>query len=174
MNIVIAIFCGISIYLLLPSPVRVKELPTESKPNDITTSDFIDALRMCIQSGLTITSSLTLLARCGLTCPIIRLAQVNIGVGLPVLHGAKELSNDYASNLLIELLDRSIRTGSPLDQSLSVLSQQIRADVHAQRIKKIRAVAVKSVLPLGLCFLPAFVLLGVVPIAVGLGSSFFN
>lgn len=174
MNFLIAILVGITTYILLPHSIRIKKSPAETTYIEITTNDLIDALRMCVQSGLAMSSSFALLARCGLSSALIRLTQSNVAVGLPVLHGATEISNDYASRMLVELLERSVRTGSPLDASLQVVSQQIRSDVHAQRIKKIRAVAVKSVIPLGLCFLPAFVLLGVVPIAVGLGSSFLH
>jgi hypothetical protein len=47
------------------------------------------------------------------------------------------------------------------------LTRQQGAQAHSQRLQRVRQLGVKAALPLGLCFLPAFILLGVVPIAAG-------
>ena len=174
MTALIALLVGLTVFVAVPGMAHTSQREVHDSSNEMTTSELIEAIRMCVQSGLTLASSFSLLVRCGFSHPLIRQTQSNISVGLPVLHGLPQVASDYSIQLLISLLERNTRTGSSIDQSLSVLSHQIRADVHAQRIKRIRAVAVKSVMPLGLCFLPAFILLGVVPIAMSLGSSFLN
>ena len=44
----------------------------------------------------------------------------------------------------------------------------LQSSIDTEKLKRIKSVAVKSVLPLGLCFLPAFILLAVIPIVAGL------
>lgn len=67
-------------------------------------------------------------------------------------------------------LARAVDTGAPLADTLTVLATDLR---HARRVgaqASAHRVGVYAVAPLGLCFLPAFVLLGVVPVVVGIAS----
>lgn len=171
MTIVFALTIGLAVFVTIPGSPKQTLNPVFEESYGVSTSELIDAIRMCVQSGLSLAQTFALLARCKISHLLISQAQSNVAVGLPVMHGTTEVSDDHSIRMLVMLLQRNAHTGSSIDQSLFVLSQQIRADIHAQRIKRIRAVAVKSVLPLGLCFLPAFILLGVVPIAVSLGST---
>ncbi|MDR1851964.1 MAG: type II secretion system F family protein [Propionibacteriaceae bacterium] len=61
-------------------------------------------------------------------------------------------------------LTHALRTGAGLDKALRELVGKTRQDAFSALEVKARAVSVKSSLPLSLCFLPAFFLLGVVPI----------
>lgn len=67
---------------------------------------------------------------------------------------------------------RSSRTGAPLAGLLAQVATDLRADASAAALEQIRATAVRAVLPLGLCLLPAFALLGIAPIIGGLLPSF--
>ena len=172
MNLLFALLVGLSIFLIMPASQRSKKLKNvDAVARDLTTAELVESLRMCLQAGLTLNRSFKLLLECGFTSPLLRKVNANISVGLPALHQIESTSNNYGVNLLIPILERSMRTGGSVDASLEVLAQQLRAETHAQRVRLVRSVAVKSVLPLGFCFLPAFVLVGVVPIAASLGSS---
>ena len=62
--------------------------------------------------------------------------------------------------------DRSSYSGAAFAGSLSRVAEDLRADgLHAAEARA-RAAGVLIVLPLGLCFLPAFVLTGLVPVIV--------
>ena len=63
---------------------------------------------------------------------------------------------------------RSSRTGAPLAGVLAGTADDLRAEASAAALAKVRSTAVRAVLPLGLCLLPAFVLLGIAPIVGGL------
>lgn len=63
---------------------------------------------------------------------------------------------------------RSARSGTALVEALRMHAERARQAERDHAIKAARTVGVKSVLPLMVCFLPAFVLIGVVPIIVGL------
>ena len=48
----------------------------------------------------------------------------------------------------------------------------LQSSIDTEKLKRIKSVAVKSVSPLGLCFLPAFILLAVIPVIAGLLRGF--
>lgn len=58
---------------------------------------------------------------------------------------------------------RTWDSGAPLADTLDRLADDARRTIRTQADRRARAVGVKAALPLGLCFLPAFVLIGVVP-----------
>ena len=63
-------------------------------------------------------------------------------------------------------------TGSSLVSALRRLARDEREETRQRHTAAARRVGVHVVAPLGLCFLPAFALIGVVPIVAGLVSSF--
>lgn len=63
---------------------------------------------------------------------------------------------------------RSSRTGAPLAALLAQSAQDLRRVASAAALAEVRATGVRAVLPLGLCLLPAFALLGIAPIVGGL------
>lgn len=67
-------------------------------------------------------------------------------------------------------LARAADGGAPVARAVSRLAAEARADAAAHGEEAARRVGVLAVAPLGLCFLPAFVLLGVVPVVVGLAA----
>lgn len=66
---------------------------------------------------------------------------------------------------------RSAASGAPSAEALLQVAADLRDRRHADAQTRVRSVAVAAVGPLGLCFLPAFLLLGVVPIVVVLIDS---
>jgi pilus assembly protein TadC len=63
-------------------------------------------------------------------------------------------------------LARSVESGTMLVETLNHHARAARADRRAALQIRARAVGVRSVLPLMICFLPAFLLLGVLPSVV--------
>jgi hypothetical protein len=55
--------------------------------------------------------------------------------------------------------------------AMARLAGDLRRDARARVEGRARAVGVKAAVPLGLCMLPAFVLLGVVPLVAGSMSA---
>ena len=64
-------------------------------------------------------------------------------------------------------LARSAESGAPVAEALERLSDDLRARRRGEVEARVRQVEVKAAAPLGACFLPAFVLLGVVPLVAG-------
>jgi len=59
-------------------------------------------------------------------------------------------------------------TGAPTVELLELTAAQARRSRRAALEEQAAKLGVKIVLPLGLCFLPAFILLGVIPVVLGL------
>jgi tight adherence protein B len=72
---------------------------------------------------------------------------------------------------LAETLELAERAGVPAAGLLRASAVDLRAECAAEGLADAERLAVRLVLPLGVCVLPAFVLVGVVPVVVGLLSS---
>jgi hypothetical protein len=67
---------------------------------------------------------------------------------------------------------RSSRTGAPLAEAVARAARSARVAAQQAAQGQVRSVAVKAAAPLALCFLPAFVLIGILPTALGLLHEF--
>ena len=65
------------------------------------------------------------------------------------------------------LCARAASTGAPVAAELHRMAASHRTAINARRHRQLQRASVWLVLPLGSCFLPAFVLVGVVPLVVG-------
>jgi Flp pilus assembly protein TadB len=77
-----------------------------------------------------------------------------------------EVARDDALAPLARAVARSQQTGAPLSSLLPRVADQARALHRVRAETRIRTAAVRLTAPLGAAFLPAFVLLGVVPVVV--------
>ncbi len=59
---------------------------------------------------------------------------------------------------------RAIESGASVSDALQRLAEDLHASARLEAETKARAVGVRAAAPLGLCLLPAFVLIGVVPL----------
>jgi len=64
-------------------------------------------------------------------------------------------------------LHRSAESGAPVAAALLRLSEDLRDRRRAAVEERVRQVEVKAAVPLGVCLLPSFVLIGVVPLIAG-------
>ena len=64
-------------------------------------------------------------------------------------------------------LHRSAESGAPVAAALLRLSEDLRARRRSVVEERVRQVEVRAAVPLGVCLLPSFVLVGVVPLVAG-------
>lgn len=64
-------------------------------------------------------------------------------------------------------VSRAVESGASVTEAMLRLADDLRRRSRAEVESKARAVGVNAALPLGLCLLPAFVLVGVVPLVAG-------
>ncbi|WP_028653094.1 type II secretion system F family protein [Nocardioides halotolerans] len=82
-----------------------------------------------------------------------------------------DLAADPALGPLGRALARAHRTGAPVVPAVERLADELSRSARAEVEDRARAVGVKAAVPLGLCLLPAFVLVGIVPVVAGLLST---
>lgn len=95
-------------------------------------------------------------------------AAAHVAMGAPPSEAWQAVRAEPATAPIARAVVRSLESGSALADSLSACASELRDVRKAQVEVMARSVAVKAVGPLGLCFLPAFLLLGVVPLVAGL------
>lgn len=81
------------------------------------------------------------------------------------------LADDDALAPLGRSLARAHETGAPVVDAVERLADELERSARARVEDRARAVGVKAALPLGLCLLPSFLLLGIVPLVAGLLSG---
>lgn len=85
-----------------------------------------------------------------------------------------ELSGHTGLGPLGRTLARAVRTGASVAEAMARLAEDLRRTSRTEVESRARSVAVKAAAPLGLCLLPAFVLVGVVPLVAGAVSRFLS
>jgi pilus assembly protein TadC len=69
---------------------------------------------------------------------------------------------------------RCADSGARLAGALRAGAAELRAQRRDAAVAKAERVGIWSLLPLGLCFLPAFVCIGVVPVVIGVASPILS
>jgi pilus assembly protein TadC len=102
-----------------------------------------------------------------------RLAEVvpRLRLGLDPMTVWGEVARDPALGRLGSAMARAHRTGAPVVRTVERLAEELARSARAEVEDRARAVGVKAAVPLGLCLLPAFVLIGIVPVVAGLLTS---
>lgn len=83
----------------------------------------------------------------------------------------RSLAADPSLGPLGRTLARAHVTGASVVTAVDRLADELARDSRAAVEDRARAVGVRAALPLGLCLLPAFVVLGIVPVVAGLLAS---
>jgi Flp pilus assembly protein TadB len=91
-----------------------------------------------------------------------------IALGVDPAEAWRVLETDPALAPLGRTLARSARTGEPVADALDRLGAELAARARGDAEDAARRVGVRAAVPLGLCLLPAFLLIGIVPVVAGL------
>ncbi|MEV2269191.1 type II secretion system F family protein [Nonomuraea africana] len=81
------------------------------------------------------------------------------------------LAREPSMGPLARAMSRAAQSGAPVADVLTRLADDARQASRMASLAAARRVGVQAVAPLGLCFLPAFVLLGIIPVVAGLASG---
>ncbi|MGB3484545.1 MAG: type II secretion system F family protein [Mycobacterium sp.] len=154
-----------------------KHAPPQADP--LAAASSLDVLAVCLRAGMAVPTA----ARATAVHAPPELASIlNRAADLLALGADADIawtetdseSIDSHCQALLRLARRSASSGTALAHGVAELSDGIRADVtHAGTAAAERA-SVLIAGPLGLCFLPAFVCLGVVPTVAGLAGDVFG
>jgi pilus assembly protein TadC len=135
----------------------------------------LDVLAACLRSGMAVS---TAAAATAVSAPpelrrvLDRAADMlSLGADPSVAWSDPAGRLDTRADALMRLARRSAASGSALAESVSELATQFRADAADSAGAAAERASVLIAGPLGVCYLPAFVCLGIVPVVVGLAGD---
>lgn len=165
-------------------PLRTPQVDSGNRggPDPLAVASSLDVLAVCLSAGMAVSTAAAASARSApptLARVLRRAADLlalgadpNIAWSPPA--GPASAAVDPQVDALLRLARRSSASGVALAEAVSGLATQCRQDVtHAAAATAERA-GVLIAGPLGLCFLPAFVCLGIVPVVAGLAGEFLQ
>ncbi|MBS4727731.1 type II secretion system F family protein [Mycobacterium sp. SM1] len=148
-------------------------------PDPLAVASSLDVLAVCLGAGMAVSAAAAATAHCAppRLARVLRRAADLLALGAdPAVawSAPPDLppgSIDTQTAALLRLARRSAASGAALADGVAALAAQARQDAtHAAGAAAERA-AVLIAGPLGLCFLPAFVCLGIVPVVAGLAGD---
>jgi len=101
----------------------------------------------------------------------LRGVRAGLALGRPPLEVWRELAQHPALGPLGRTMARTQLSGAPVVEAVRLLADDLAARGRLDLEDRARAVGVKAALPLGLCLLPAFLLLGIVPLVAGAATA---
>lgn len=130
----------------------------------------LDLLGVCLRAGMPLVAALETVAD-ALPGPFS--ADLRVVSGLQRLGAAAatawaDLESDPDLAPVSRAVARSAESGSRLAAAFDRLATDRRSALASARLSRARSAGVLAMAPLGLCFLPAFVCLGIVPIVLSL------
>lgn len=148
-------------------------------PDPLAVASSLDVLSVCLAAGMAASTAAAATARAAppvLTRVLHRAADLLAMGADPAVAWAAPPdlpagAIDAQTDALLRLARRSASSGAALAEGVAELAGQCRQDAaHAATAAAERA-AILIAGPLGLCFLPAFVCLGLIPVVAGLAGE---
>jgi pilus assembly protein TadC len=149
---------------------------SSSGPDPLAVASSLDVLAVCLAAGMAVS---TAAAATAASAPpklagVLRRAADLLALGAdPVVAWSipPENSVDIHTDALLRLARRSASSGAALAAGVAELADQSRHDAAHVAAAAAERAGVLIAGPLGLCFLPAFVCLGIVPVVAGLAGE---
>ncbi|MEU8377925.1 type II secretion system F family protein [Streptosporangium sp. NPDC048865] len=132
-----------------------------------------DLMVACLRAGQPITGAIDVTVE-AIGGPLgERLAWVSgqLRLGAAPESAWQALASERSLAPLSRAMGRAALSGAPVADVLSRLSDDSRRAARAASSAAAQRVGVQAVAPLGLCFLPAFVFLGIIPVVAGLAGE---
>lgn len=99
---------------------------------------------------------------------------IMLEMGMPAERAWQPLAGHPALGELVTMARASERSGATLAEACERLARQLRARASDLSLARAERAGVLIALPLTVCFLPAFFLLGLAPVVISLGIGIFS
>jgi Flp pilus assembly protein TadB len=132
-----------------------------------------DLLTACLLAGMPVPVAVRAVAG-GLDAPAgpaLRRTAELLALGADPTQAWQPALECSATTRLAKAARRSGRSGIALAESLARLAADVRAGARDQSETRAQRAGVLIAAPLGLCFLPAFLAIGVIPVLIGLAAG---
>ena len=155
------------------------EPPRRSTPrgagDPLAAASTFDVLAACLRSGMAVSTAASATASCA---PAMLARLLTRAADLLALGAEPETAWTYPhggvddqADALLRLARRSASSGAALAQGVAELADQSRRDATDSATAAAERASVLIAGPLGLCYLPAFMCLGIVPVVAGLAGD---
>jgi Flp pilus assembly protein TadB len=149
------------------------ETPAQRRRRAATRSDLphlVGLLAAAVRAGLPVGDALAAVCSAlpGPAADLLAPLPPRLALGLEPAEVWRALDDDEALAPLGRTLVRAQQTGEPVAAALDRLAIELAARDRGETEDRARRVGVQAAVPLGLCLLPSFVLLGIVPWVAGM------
>ncbi len=168
----VGLMLGVVVFLACRRFIRRRALRTLGSTDPLMLASSWDLLAACLRGGLPVPSAVAAIAAevPGDAGPALRHTAELIALGAdPVEAWAPALAHPDTARLA-RGARRTARSGAALAGVAENLASEVRAAADDLAEARAQRAAVAVTGPLGLCFLPAFICLGVVPVVIGLAT----
>jgi Flp pilus assembly protein TadB len=175
----VAAVAGVAAGLALSVWVGRLESPAAALAREQVERDLplaVDLLAACATAGRPPEESLAVVRRAVGGALGARLGEISarLALGADPATEWTRCARDPQLSGLARAMQRSAESGAPLAEGLARLAEDHRRDRRTRNQMRARNVGVKAAAPLAACFLPAFMLVGVVPTVAGSFQHFFG
>ncbi|MDV8024990.1 type II secretion system F family protein [Rhodococcus sp. IEGM 1330] len=142
-------------------------------PDPLAVATTFDLLAACLRSGLPVSTAAAAAAHSAPTSfgVALRKAADLLDLGADAETAWDAVAQDPETEALARMARRSARAGSSMASAMTELAatQRTRAEDASAAAAERAGVLISG--PLGLCFLPAFICLGIIPVVIGLAGN---
>ena len=149
------------------------EQAVSSADDPLSVAAMLDVFAVCLRAGLPVASAVGAVidsSPADLRGQLLRTADL-LTLGADPEHAWATTESDTVFDQLATLARRSARAGSSLAGGVAELADDTRQRAQDDAVAAAERAGVAISGPLGLCFLPAFVCLGIVPVVIGLAGN---
>jgi len=134
---------------------------------------LVDLLAGALEAGLSVAAAIDLVtpALPGAAADELAQAATRLRLGVPAADVWQQLSAQPGLGPLGRAFARAHESGSSVAGIARQLAEDLTEEAHLGVEARARAVGVRAAVPLGLCLLPGFLVLGVVPLVVGAAGA---
>ncbi|MBD0323907.1 MAG: type II secretion system F family protein [Aldersonia sp.] len=161
-------------FAAMRAPVTEAESAPPPAPRDdpMAVATAFDLLAGCLRAGLPMAAGAAAVSHSA-PAPLnesLRRAADLLVLGADPEMAWRDAADDPATESLARMARRSARSGASLARAMDELAEQQRRSEEDAAAARAERAGVLISGPLGLCFLPAFVCLGIVPVVIGLAG----
>jgi Flp pilus assembly protein TadB len=134
---------------------------------------LVHLLAAALESGCATSDAVRLVcdAYPGPAADLVSSVSPRLALGIDVEGAWRPVLDDARLAVLGRTMVRAHRSGASVASEVAALADELGRRSRLRAEERARSVGVKAAVPLGLCLLPSFVLLGIVPLAVSLMQS---
>ena len=173
---VVGVVAGLAAAVLAWKVLGRTESPAARRRREELERDLpiaVHLLGACLDAGAATSGALDAVAAAlpGAVADELRLVRHRLSLGVDPVVVWGELSAHPQLRPLGRAMARGHRSGASVRDTIAGLAAELTAQSRARTDALARSVEVRAAAPLGVCFLPAFLLLGVVPMVAGVFSA---